>query len=134
MEYFDLGIEILTWIMMMIGCFFVLITGFGLLRFPDLYTRIHAGGMADTLAAFLIFGGLALQSGFTLVTVKLFFIVAFLFITSPTSTYALAQATFVAGLKPKLDGFEGDEEKSDTATSDEASNKETGTKDAGDLT
>jgi len=125
MEYFDLGIEILTWIIMMTGCFFVLITGFGLLRFPDLYTRIHAGGMADTLAAFLIFAGLALQSGFTLVTVKLFFIVAFLFITSPTSTYALAQATFVAGLKPKLDGFGGDEE--DTADApDEASNKETG--------
>ena len=134
MEYFDLGIEILTWIMMMVGCFFVLITGFGLLRFPDLYTRIHAGGMADTLAAFLIFGGLALQSGFTLVTVKLFFIVAFLFMTSPTSTYALAQATFVAGLKPKLDGFGEDEERNDTATTDAASNKETGTKDAGDPT
>ncbi len=81
--------------------------------------------MADTLAAFLIFAGLALQSGFTLVTVKLFFIVAFLFITSPTSTYALAQATFVAGLKPKLDGFGDDEEAPDTA-SDEPSNKETG--------
>ncbi len=127
MEYLDLAIDTLTWVMMMIGCFFVLITGYGLLKFPDLYTRIHAGGMADTLAAFLIFGGLALQSGLSLVTVKLFFIVAFLFITSPTSTYALAQATFVAGLKPKLDGFgEDDEEADDTPASDEASNKETG--------
>ena len=106
MEFF---IDIATWILMMVGCFFVIITGYGLLKFPDIYTRIHAGGMADTLATFLIFGGLALQSGFTLVTVKLIFIVAFLFLTSPTSTYALAQATFVAGLKPKLDGF-GEEE------------------------
>lgn len=132
MEYLDLAIEILTWLMMMVGCFFVLITGYGLLKFPDLYTRIHAGGMADTLAAFLIFGGLALQSGFTLVTVKLFFIVAFLFITSPTSTYALAQATFVAGLKPKLDGFGGDEEEATNAAPDEASNKEPGNKETGD--
>ena len=97
-------LDIGTWVLLLIGCFFVFITGFGLLRFPDLYTRIHAGGMADTLASFLICGGLALQSGFSLVTAKLFFIVAFLFLTSPTATYALAQATFVAGLKPKLDG------------------------------
>ena len=96
----DLFLDTSTWILMMAGCFFLLITGVGLLRFPDIYTRIHAGGMADTLATFLIFGGLALQSGFTLVTVKLVFIVAFIFITSPTATYALAQATFIAGLKP----------------------------------
>ncbi len=103
MEILDLGLDILTWAAILIGCFFVIITGYGLLRFPDLYSRIHAGGMADTLASFLILGGLALQSGLTLVTVKLIFIIAFLFITSPTATYALAQATFVAGLKPRVD-------------------------------
>ncbi|MEH6475928.1 MAG: monovalent cation/H(+) antiporter subunit G [Sneathiella sp.] len=113
----ELLLDVSTWILMMTGCAFLLITGVGLLRFPDIYTRIHAGGMADTLATFLIFGGLALQSGFTLVTVKLVFIVAFIFITSPTATYALAQATFIAGLKPVVDGFGDDEpdENSNTA-------------------
>ncbi|MBE7637405.1 sodium:proton antiporter [Sneathiella sp. P13V-1] len=109
----DLILDILTWAAILGGCFFVFITGLGLLRFPDLYSRIHAGGMADTLASFLILGGLALQSGFTLVTVKLFFIVAFLFFTSPTATYALAQATFVAGLKPRMDGFSTSETKNE---------------------
>jgi len=102
MELLDLTLDILTWAAILIGSFFVIITGYGLIRFPDLYSRIHAGGMADTLASFLILGGLALQSGLTLVTVKLIFIIAFLFITSPTATYALAQATLVAGLKPRL--------------------------------
>ncbi len=106
----DLILDGITWFALLSGCFFVFITGFGLLRFPDLYSRIHAGGMADTLASFLILGGLAVQSGFTLVTVKLLFIVAFLFVTSPTATYALAQATFVAGLKPRMDGFSTSEE------------------------
>ncbi len=111
----DLVLDIATWILLAGGCFFVLITGLGILSFPDLYTRIHAGSMADTLATFLIFGGLALQSGFTLISVKLLFIVIFLFFTSPTATYALAQASFVAGLKPKLDGFsaESDSKKED---------------------
>ena len=122
----DLVLDIATWVSMLIGCFFVLITGYGLLKFPDLYTRIHAGGMADTLASFLIFGGLALQSGFSLVTAKLFFIVAFLFLTSPTATYALAQATFVAGLKPKLDGFgeEADNPESETEDGAKPNNSE----------
>ncbi len=117
----ELLLDIATWILMMSGCFFLLITGIGLLRFPDIYTRIHAGGMADTLATFLIFAGLALQSGSTLVTVKLVFIVAFIFVTSPTATYALAQATFVAGLKPRLDGFDNSKApKNDSNAKDEA--------------
>ncbi|MBL4907543.1 MAG: monovalent cation/H(+) antiporter subunit G [Sneathiella sp.] len=101
----DLLLDIGTWILLLAACIFLLITGLGMLRLPDLYTRIHAGGMADTLATFLVCLGLALQSGLTLTTIKLLFIVAFVFFTSPTSTYALAQASFVAGLKPKLDGF-----------------------------
>ncbi len=101
----DMLLDIATWILLLGGSVLLLITGLGLLKLPDLYTRIHAGGMADTLATFLLCLGLGLQSGLSLVTVKLFFVVAFVFFTSPTATYALAQASFVAGLKPKLDGF-----------------------------
>ncbi|MBL4740320.1 MAG: monovalent cation/H(+) antiporter subunit G [Sneathiella sp.] len=115
----DLILDIGTWISLLIGSFFLLVTGFGLLRFPDLYTRIHAGGMADTLATAIICFGLALQSGFTLISVKLLFVVIFVFLTSPTATYALAQAAFVAGLKPRLDGFEGPSEKPATNNDDD---------------
>ncbi|MEX0582460.1 MAG: monovalent cation/H(+) antiporter subunit G [Sneathiella sp.] len=101
----ELVLDIATWILLLAGSVLLVITGYGLLRLPDLYTRIHAGGMADTLATTLIFIGLALQSGFSLITVKLLLVIVFVFFTSPTSSYALAQASFVAGLKPKLDGF-----------------------------
>ena len=111
----ELALDIATWILILAGSVLLLITGYGLLRLPVLYTRIHAGGMADTLATFLIFIGLALQSGFSLITVKLLLIIVFVFFTSPTSSYALAQASFVAGLKPKLDGF-GPKEKTDDET------------------
>ncbi len=101
----DMILDIATWVLLLAGSVLLLITGFGLLRLPDLYTRIHAGGMADTLATFLIFVGLSFQSGFSLVSVKLLLVIVFIFFTSPTASYALAQASFVAGLKPKLDGF-----------------------------
>jgi multicomponent Na+:H+ antiporter subunit G len=71
-------------------------------RFPDFFTRLHAAGIADTLCALLILLGLALQAGFTLVSLKLFLIFVFLFFTSPAATHALANAALHGGLKPKL--------------------------------
>lgn len=96
----DLALDIASWVLMLAGSVFILITGIGLVRFPDLYSRIHAGGVGDTLATFLILTGLGLQSGLSLITVKLALIMVFLFFTSPTSGYALAHAAYVAGLKP----------------------------------
>lgn len=74
--------------------------GAGLLRFPDFYSRLHASGMTDTLAALLIVGGLVLQSGLSLLTVKLLLILLFLLFTTPTSTHALARAAWSGGVIP----------------------------------
>ena len=84
------------------GSIFVLIGAFGLIRFPDFYTRLHAAGIADTLGAELILLGLMFQAGLSLVTVKLILISLFIFFTSPTATHAVANAARVMGLKPML--------------------------------
>jgi multicomponent Na+:H+ antiporter subunit G len=115
----DIVLDMATWALLIAGSLLLLVTGLGLLRLPDLYTRVHAGGMADTLATFLIFVGLSFQSGFSLVTVKLLMVIVFVFFTSPTASYALAHASFVAGLKPKLDGYKaGEEEPADGQSND----------------
>lgn len=84
------------------GSIFVLIGAFGLIRFPDFYTRLHAAGITDTLGAELILLGLMFQAGLSLVTVKLILISLFIFFTSPTATHAVANAARVMGLKPML--------------------------------
>ena len=84
------------------GSIFVLIGEFGLIRFPDFYTRLHAAGITDTLGAELILLGLMFQAGLSLVTVKLILISLFIFFTSPTATHAVANAARVMGLKPML--------------------------------
>ena len=84
------------------GSIFVLIGAFGLIRFPDFYTRLHAAGITDTLGAELILLGLIFQAGLSLVTVKLILISLFIFFTSPTATHAVANAARVMGLKPML--------------------------------
>ncbi len=98
-----LAIDVLSWICLLGGGLFAAIGGLGLLRMPDLFTRMHAAGITDTLGAGLVLGGLALQVGLTLVSVKLMMILGFLLITSPTSTHALAKAALTRGV-PMLSG------------------------------
>ena len=103
-------LDICSWVCLVAGGLFGLIGGLGLLRLPDFYTRLHAGGVIDTLGAELMLVGMMFQAGLSMVTVKLFLIGTFLFFTSPTSTHAIANAAYVAGLKPYLvDGEEGGE-------------------------
>ncbi len=70
----------------------IIIGAVGIIRLPDVFCRMHAAGIIDTSGAGLILAGLILQAGFTMVTVKLILIGAFLFFTSPTTTHALAGA------------------------------------------
>jgi multicomponent Na+:H+ antiporter subunit G len=97
----DLSIpDIVSWIFLVLGAFFCMTGGLGLLRFPDFYSRLHGGGITDTLGAGLILIGLMFQGGWSMVTVKLIMILGFLLLTSPTSTHALSKAALSSGLEP----------------------------------
>lgn len=85
-------IDGLSGLALLAGVFFMLVGGAGLLRMPDFYTRMHAAGLIDTLGAGLVLLGLMVQGGWTLVTVKLLLILAFLWLTSPTASHALVRA------------------------------------------
>jgi multicomponent Na+:H+ antiporter subunit G len=93
-------IDILSWALILVGGAFGIIGGIGLLRLPDFFSRIHAASLTDSMCAPCIIAGLMLQSGLTLVTVKLAFLIVFLFLTSPTAAHALAKAALHGGLAP----------------------------------
>ena len=97
-----LVVEVLSWALILSGSFFTVVGALGLVRMPEFYTRMHAASVTDTLGAGLLIAGMMLQAGATLVALKLLFILALLFFTSPVITHALAQAALHAGLEPKL--------------------------------
>lgn len=99
----DMLVDILSWALILSGSAFVVIGSVGLVRMPDLYTRMHAASVTDTLGAGLLLTGLMLQAGFTLITMKLIFIGILFFLTGPVATHALAQAAFHEGVEPQLD-------------------------------
>jgi multicomponent Na+:H+ antiporter subunit G len=102
--------DTLSWVLLTLGGVSVLIGGIGALRMPDLYTRMHAASVTDSLGAILVLVGIMLQAGWSLATIKLIAILLFLLLTSPTSSNALASAALLAGTRPFAEGGQDQEE------------------------
>ncbi len=98
----DALLDIASWLLLALGGLAVLIGGIGALRMPDLYTRLHAASVTDSMGAILVIVGVMLQAGLSLATIKLGVILLFLLLSSPTATHALAAAALVAGNKPGI--------------------------------
>ena len=96
----DVILNIFSVISFIIGIFFILIGSIGILRLPDVFSRIHAAGMIDTAGASFIILGMILQSGFSLITAKLVFIGIFIFFTSPITGHVTANLARRKGLTP----------------------------------
>jgi multicomponent Na+:H+ antiporter subunit G len=96
-------LDILTWLFLIGGAAFSIIGGIGILRMPDFYSRLHGGGITDTMGAALIIFGLMFQTGLTLATPKLAIILFFLLVVSPSSCHALAKSAIMQGLDPVTD-------------------------------
>ena len=64
-------VDILSWVLLGAGSFFLVVGAIGLVRMPDVFTRMHATSVSETLGVGFILGGLMIQGGFTLVTFKL---------------------------------------------------------------
>lgn len=95
-------VEAASWVLILLGSFFTVVGAFGLVRMPEVFTRMHAASVTDTLGVGLLIAGMGLQAGFSLVTLKLLFLLALFFFTGPVVTHALAQACLHEGIKPLL--------------------------------
>lgn len=97
----SLVLDAASFVLFLAGGVFIFIGGVGALRMPDVYTRIHPAGLTDTMGTLLVLSGCLLQTGFSLAAVKLAAILVFLLLTTPTATYALANAARLAGVAPQ---------------------------------
>lgn len=115
----DQVVDILSWVFIVLGSFFLITGAIGLVRMPDVYTRMHAASVIDTTGAGFLLLGLMLQAGLSLVTVKLLFILLIFFFTSPVVSHALAQAALSADVDPILAEDRRSRGPAGTATTDD---------------
>ena len=93
-------LDVLSFVLLVGGGVVSVVAGIGLVRFPDLYTRMHAASMLDTLGAGAVVLGLVLQAGVGVVAFKLLLVLAFLAFTTTTAAHALAKSAMASGLEP----------------------------------
>ncbi|MHC4223067.1 MAG: monovalent cation/H(+) antiporter subunit G [Planctomycetota bacterium] len=74
---------------------FSLLAAVGILRMPDLYTRLHAAGKAATLGAICALLAGAVYAGETGVTVRVLMVIGFLLFTMPIATHRIARAGYL---------------------------------------
>jgi len=101
--------DLIIYLFLAIGVFFNLLGGFGLLRFPDVYTRLHAGTKCTTFGSIFICGSVILiglkmwytgsTDGSVLAIHSIVALVAIL-LTNPTGAHAIARAAHRSGVVP----------------------------------
>ncbi len=101
----------LVGILIVVGTLLMLIASIGLLRMPDVYTRMHAATKAVSLGAGLILVGVALHFANLMVTTKVITTTIFIFLTAPVAAHLLARAAYFRNVprweKTVVDELEG---------------------------
>ena len=109
------AIELLSGFCLLTGGLLCITGAVGLLRLPDFFSRVHAAGLTETLAAPLLLAGLMLQMDWSLDLFKVLAILILVLATNPTATHAMAKAALHGGYPPEL-GRAKDEAEEDASS------------------
>jgi multicomponent Na+:H+ antiporter subunit G len=80
------------------GIALMVVAGIGLLRMPDLLTRMHASSKAGTLGAALVLLAVAVHFADAAITVRALVVCVFLLLTAPIASHVIARAAYRAGV------------------------------------
>lgn len=94
------AIDIISILLLLAGTVFFVAGTTGLLRFPDVYTRIHALTKADNVGLGLIVFALVPQASSLSMALKLFLIWILILLASSTTGHLLARAALRNGIEP----------------------------------
>lgn len=106
-------IDILTAVMWIAGAAFALLAALGVLRMPDVFTRMQASTKASTLGLGCLLVGAALQLGDFASVIRAVSIIAFVLLTTPVAAHVIARASYLADV-PLWDGTVLDERRPDS--------------------
>jgi multicomponent Na+:H+ antiporter subunit G len=79
---------------LVIGAFLMFLTGLGLVRMPDIFTRMHAATKSASLGVALLLLAAALFFQETMVVTKAVVTIAFIFLTAPVAASLLGRAAY----------------------------------------
>ena len=77
------------------GALLVAVGTFGIMRFRDVYSRLHASGVSDNAGLALVLLGLAVYKGWAPMDWTLLFLLLLMLVTNPIATHSIAKSAFV---------------------------------------
>ncbi|MCG8604563.1 monovalent cation/H(+) antiporter subunit G [bacterium] len=81
-------------VLLVTGSLFMLIAALGILRFPDLFTRMHAAAKAASFGAGLMLSAVAVYFATAWVILEIFLVIAFIFLTAPVASHMIGRAAY----------------------------------------
>jgi multicomponent Na+:H+ antiporter subunit G len=107
-------LEIVVFVLLTIGIFVNSMSILGLMRFPDVYTRLHAATKTTTFGCIFLIAGIVVmnlayyeETSLVIILHSLAALFVIIF-TNPISAHAIARAAMLSGIKPygaKVDQF-----------------------------
>lgn len=86
-------------VLVVIGASFALVAALGIVRLPDVYSRMHAASKAGTVGSGAMLIALAVFAEDAATTLRALAAVAFVMLTAPVSAHLLARAAYSAGYR-----------------------------------
>jgi multicomponent Na+:H+ antiporter subunit G len=99
MEVYHSVVHYLILVLIVLGTFFTFIAGFGVLRMPDIYTRMHASTKAASLGAGLMLIAAAFYFQEVGVITRIVLTTVFIFLTAPVAAHMLGRAAYLMKVK-----------------------------------
>jgi len=95
----ELIVQAFAYLFLAVSAACAVIGSIGMVRFPDVYNRIHAQTVVVVGGVILAMLGVSLLEGISIYTLKALSIAIFIFLTSPVASHAIARAAHKSGVK-----------------------------------
>ena len=90
--------DLIAAVLLLGGTFFMVVASIGLLRLPDLYTRMHAITKAGTLGVGLVLTGVAVHFADISTITRAVAVILFVLLTAPVSAHMIGRAGYLGGV------------------------------------
>ena len=100
--------EIIVASFLIIGSLFMLIAAIGIVRFPDLFTRMHAATKGTSFGVVLMLIAVAIYFGDVEVILEVILVISFIYLTAPIACHMIARSAYFLGI-PMWEGTVVDE-------------------------
>lgn len=90
----------IAYLFIFLGLVFIFFGTLGIIRFPDIYTRLQTSSKCDTAGAIALLVGLIVEEGLDSFSLRISVILVFSLLTNPVATHAIARSVAIRGIKP----------------------------------